>query len=88
MKDQEETHNFRIKQLMYRSRNRGCKETDVLLGRFAIRELAGLSAPELDEYERLIEESDADIFAWLTGKLATPDQYLGGVIDKIRNFKN
>lgn len=86
MKKQEEIINFRIKRLLYRSCNRGCKETDLLLGRFATRQLATLAASELDEYECLIEESDADIFAWLTGKLLTPDRYLGGVIDKIRIF--
>ena len=88
MKNQEEPINFRIKRLIYRSCNRGCKETDLLLGRFATKQLAGLAASELDEYERLIEESDADIFAWLTGKLPTPACYLGGVIDKIRIFQH
>lgn len=80
----QDTTNPRIKRLVYRSCNRGCKETDLLLGRFASHELAGLSDPELDEYERLIEESDADIFAWLTGKLPTPPEYVGGVIEKIK----
>ncbi len=73
----------RLKRLMYRSCNRGCKETDLLLGRFAHTALAQLGPEELNEYEQLIEESDADIFAWLTGKRAIPAKYQGGVITKI-----
>ena len=73
-----------IKRLLYRSCNRGCKETDVLLGRFAMAQLASLNIEELEEYERFIEESDADIFAWLTEKQLPPECYRGGVIEKIK----
>lgn len=86
MEKQENPLNSRIKRLIYRSCNRGCKETDLLLGRFAVTKLAQLNHVEIDEYERLIEESDADIFAWLTGKIPLPERYKGGVIEKIHTI--
>ena len=63
-----------IKRLRYRSWHRGCKETDLLLGRFADEKLALLTPPQLAVYERLLEESDADIWDWLNGHPA-PVEY-------------
>ena len=62
------------KRLRYRSWHRGCKETDLLLGRFADEKLALLPASQLAAYERLLDESDADIWDWLNGHDA-PGQY-------------
>ena len=62
------------KRLRYRSRHRGCKETDLLLGRFSDEKLAGLPPAQLAVYERLLEESDADIWNWLNGHPA-PGEY-------------
>ena len=58
----------RLKRLRYRSWHRGCKETDVILGQFADERMSALEAPQLDIYERLLDEEDSDIWSWLTGK--------------------
>ena len=63
-----------MKRLHYRSWHRGCKETDLVLGAFADRHLPTLSPELLALYEALLEEDDADIWAWLTGKNA-PGEY-------------
>lgn len=68
------TQSVRLKRLHFRSWHRGCKETDLILGHFADSGLAALDATELDLYERLLEENDADIWNWLTGKEA-PVEY-------------
>ncbi|MDE3017048.1 MAG: succinate dehydrogenase assembly factor 2 [Pseudomonadota bacterium] len=62
------------KRLRYRSWHRGCKETDLLLGRFADEKLAVLPPVQLAAYERLLEESDADIWDWINGHDA-PEEY-------------
>lgn len=62
------------KRLRYRSWHRGCKETDLLLGRFADEKLALLTAAQLVVYERLLDESDADIWDWLNSSNA-PEEY-------------
>ena len=65
----------RLKRLRYRSWHRGCKETDLVLGRFADEKLAGLSPEILAVYERLLDENDADIWNWVVGKEA-PAEYV------------
>lgn len=68
-------NDIRLKRLIYRSWHRGCKETDLVLGRFADHGLASLPPAMLEVYEALLDENDADIWNWLTGKTATPEEY-------------
>jgi len=49
------------------------KENDVLLGRFAAARLEGLTEQELTSFEALLEESDNDLYDWVTGKKNLPD---------------
>lgn len=64
-----------LKRLVFRSAHRGCKETDLLLGRFAQDRLAALDAKGLAAYEAFLEENDADIWNWLTGKEQARPEY-------------
>lgn len=67
------THDdFRRKQLLYRSRYTGCKETDAWLGAFAAQHLDGLSEAQLAQYERLLMQPDGEVYAWLSGRGAAP----------------
>ncbi len=59
---------IRIKRLKYRSWHRGCKETDVILGYFADSHLEVFNPGQLDLFEKLLEEQDADIWKWIVGK--------------------
>lgn len=63
----------RLKRLRYRSWHRGCKETDIILGNFADDRLETLEPALLDAYERLLDEDDAYIWDWISGK-SLPDQ--------------
>jgi antitoxin CptB len=51
-----------LKKLSYRSNYRGCKETDLLLGKFAEQYLHQLSSLQLQEYEHLLNQADVDIY--------------------------
>lgn len=59
---------IRIKRLHYRSWHRGCKETDIILGKFADIKLPTLTTKELDMYEAFLDIDDAIIWEWLTKK--------------------
>ena len=69
-------HDIAVKRLRYRSWHRGCKETDLILGRFADSALANLDPALLETYEKLLNENDADIWDWISGKEA-PKEYVG-----------
>ncbi|RKR02842.1 FAD assembly factor SdhE [Maricaulis maris] len=75
------------KKLRIRAWRRGFKEADLILGRFADVHLDGLSPASLDAFEILLDENDADIYAWIIGKAATPDRFDTPVMDALKGFR-
>ena len=57
----------RRRRLLFRSWHRGIREMDVVYGRFADAEIATLSEAELDDFERLLELRDQQVFYWVFG---------------------
>jgi antitoxin CptB len=51
----------------WRAGHRGTKELDLLVGRFAAERLAGMSAVELEKFERLLAVNDPELQSWLLG---------------------
>lgn len=52
--------------LLYQSRKRGILETDLILSRFAQIYLKDMTLDELEEYDKLLDEQDWDIYYWVT----------------------
>jgi antitoxin CptB len=63
---------LRRKRLLYRSVYRGNRENDILLGQFAQAHIGGFGAAELDQWERLLQVPDNDIFDWISGMAPVP----------------
>ncbi|CAN0606490.1 unnamed protein product, partial [Ectocarpus sp. 12 AP-2014] len=55
-----------LKKLLYQSCNRGCKETDLIIGQFAKLNLDKMNAYELKTFEEILQMNDADIYDWYT----------------------
>lgn len=77
----------RRKRLLYRSIYRGNKENDVLLGQFARAYIASFGAAELDQYERLLDTGDNDIFDWVSGKADVPPEADTPVLRLVMAFR-
>ena len=77
----------RLKKLRYRAWHRGFVEADLILGPFADRHGAGLAPAQLDEFERLLDEPDPDLYAWIVGQAEPPAAYDGGVLALIQAFR-
>jgi antitoxin CptB len=77
----------RRKRLLYRSVYRGNKENDILLGQFARAHISEFGAVELDQYERLLETGDNELFDWIAGKLAVPVEADTPVLRKLMAFR-
>ena len=78
----------RRKRLLFRCWHRGTREMDLILGRFADAEIAGLAEDELMQLEHLIEVPDPDLYAALTGDRPLPPRYAGGIFDRIKSFRS
>jgi antitoxin CptB len=62
----------RRRRILFRAWRRGLREMDLVMGRFADVHLPAMSERELDAFERLLDVSDPQVFAWITGEEATP----------------
>jgi antitoxin CptB len=80
--------NERQRRLLFRSWHRGIRETDLLLGRFADAHIADLSDGDLDEYERLLDVPDYDLYAWVSGECEVPEDYRSELLQRISRFHN
>jgi antitoxin CptB len=76
----------RRRKILFRAWHRGTREMDLLMGRFADAALAGMSEAELDEFERLIEMPDPDLFRWVMGEADAPADYDTPVFRRMRAF--
>ncbi len=76
----------RRRRILFRCWRRGIREVDLLLGSFADARIATLRDAELDELEALMEAPDADLYAWLAGRTAAPDNWNLGVLREIKAF--
>jgi len=70
-----ETTEIRLKRLKMRSWRRGTKEMDLILGPFSDARLAALIGPQLDLYERMLDENDQDLYLWFSGQATAPADY-------------
>lgn len=77
----------RVKRLKYRSRHRGTKELDLLLGRFASLHLDAMTPAEIELYEAILEANEHDIYHWLTGQKPVPPEHDNAVMERILSFE-
>ena len=82
-----ETTEQRRKRLRFRSWHRGTREMDLILGRFADAHIAAMSPAQLDRYAALLENSDPDIYDWLTDRAAPPPAADTDVLELLRRFR-
>ena len=71
-----EPHETRLKRLRMRSMRRGIREMDLILSAFADAELDRMSDEELRVYDRLLNENDQDLYAWVTGQTPAPEPFI------------
>ena len=71
------------KKLVWHSR-RGMLELDLLLLPFARERVPALSPGQQQNYIRLLEEEDQDLFAWLVDRQQHPESTQQALITEIR----
>ena len=56
---------------------------DLILGSFANAHIPGFAPEELDQYDDLLQNSDPDLYNWLTGREPVPANLLTPVMEKV-----
>lgn len=76
----------RRRKLLFRAWRRGVREMDLIVGRFADAHIETLDEASLDDFERLIEVPNAELYAWVTGDRAIPANYDTSVLRLLVTF--
>jgi antitoxin CptB len=76
----------RRRKLLFRAWRRGVREMDLIVGRFADAHIDKFDDAGLDDFERLIEAPNAELYAWVSGAEAIPASYDTAVLAKLRAF--
>jgi antitoxin CptB len=76
----------RRRKLLFRAWRRGVREMDLIVGRFADVHIDKFDEAGLDDFERLIEAPNAELYAWVVGAEAVPANYDTAVLAKLREF--
>jgi succinate dehydrogenase assembly factor 2 len=81
---------IRRKRLIYRSKQRGWLEVDLLLGTWANEHVPSLDAKELDDYEAFVNLETIDIYNVITLRLDVPEDMKtptgDGVVERIQSW--
>ena len=78
------TRETQIKRLYFRSAHRGSKETDMILGPYALKNLDKMSGDELNEFEAFLSENDTDIWNWVVEKSSPAEQRYDTLLKNLR----
>jgi antitoxin CptB len=78
----------RRKRLLFRAWRRGVRETDLIVGRFADAYIDKFDTGALDDFERLIEVPNAELYSWVSGEAVAPADHDTAVLRDLRDFHN
>jgi|EP00970_Alexandrium_tamarense_P001413 succinate dehydrogenase flavin-adding protein (antitoxin of CptAB toxin-antitoxin module) len=78
--DEERELDVRKKRLVYRSKQRGWLEVDLLLGTWASENVASLSVDELNDFEQFVNLETIDIYNVLTLRVDVPKEMQSTVV--------
>jgi antitoxin CptB len=76
----------RRRKLLFRAWRRGVREIDLIVGRFADAHIDTFDDTGLDDFERLIEVPNAELYAWVVGDTAVPANYDTAVLRQLITF--
>ena len=82
----DKTITTRLARARFRAWHRGTREADFMIGGFFDRHHDGWGEVELDWFEALLEEEDADVLAWAMGKQQPPEKYRGPLMDALKRL--
>ena len=76
-----------LKKILYKSSNRGWKENDILLGEFTKKNIHLMNEEQLKNLDQLLDQSDVDIFGWITKKTPAPKNMDNEVMHMLQQYQ-
>ena len=74
-----------VNRLLYRSRQRGFLEMDLLVGIWAEKQIPQLSENMLQQFEIVLDQENPDLYKWLTGQEQPPQDVVENAAYQVYN---
>ena len=88
MDNRSESIDIKRKRLLFRSKHRGTKEMDILIGGYYEKNMESFSPVELTDFEAVLEYPDDDLYSWAVERAPVPSEFsspvLQGFIDSVK----
>lgn len=75
------------RKLIFRSEHRGTKEMDIILGTFARSFIPTASDDEVSAYAELLNESDPDLYNWISEREPVPADNNNIILKKLVGYQ-
>jgi antitoxin CptB len=72
--------------MLFRAWHRGMREMDLIMGKFADAEIGEMSEADLDDFERLSEMPDPELYNWIANNAEVPAQHDTALLKRLRAF--
>ncbi|NDB82588.1 MAG: succinate dehydrogenase assembly factor 2 [Alphaproteobacteria bacterium] len=73
-------HLIYVKKLLYLSRYRGCKESEIIFSNFAELHLTELNEASLCDYEKILEYPDSILMDWFLFNKTAPQEIVNNLV--------
>ena len=80
-------HSYK-KKLIYRSKQRGWLEVDIILGTWATDNLMKLNNTQLINYEKILNKDTTDIFDFIIGSKMIPNDLDKDLVNNIKKYSH
>lgn len=75
-----------MKKLLHQSKNRGCREMDLLLGNFAEIFVHKMSSNDLENFALILCQDDSDIYRWITKQSKPPQELDSNIMQQLLDY--
>jgi succinate dehydrogenase flavin-adding protein (antitoxin of CptAB toxin-antitoxin module) len=73
-----------VQKLLYRSKQRGLLELDLLVGNYAEQHLPHMNEQQLKLTEDVLSEENPDLWRWISGQEAPPHRLCANAVFQVR----
>ncbi|MBI1359656.1 MAG: succinate dehydrogenase assembly factor 2 [Alphaproteobacteria bacterium] len=77
----------RRRKLAFRASHRGMREMDLFMEAFVAAHLDGFDDEALEEFERILDIPDQQVYGWILGQSQPPGEARSRVLDLLLSFR-
>eukprot|EP00808_Paulinella_micropora_P031849 g57596.t1 len=74
------------RRMMYRCKQRGQLELDLIIGSWAQNNLMNLTDQQLNEFQKIVDQENPDLMRWLVNRDPLPEEFKTGILPQLVHY--